>query len=75
VKLSRLPMVLRIAEERNALRAQLDSLDKRKICVSIDANRQDDTIIELIRPVLDCELRARIAVIDRDLAALGVVID
>jgi hypothetical protein len=43
VKLSRLPMVLRIAEERNALRAQLDSLDKRKICVSIDANRQDDT--------------------------------
>lgn len=75
MKLSRLSMVQRIVIERNALVRQLECLDKRDFCVTIDTNRQDDTIAELVRPVLYCEVSARISALDRDLVALGVELD
>ena len=75
MKLSRLPMVLQMALERDRLLGQLDSLDKRELCVTIASERQDDTILEMVRPVINCEVRARICEIDRDLVAQGVEID
>ena len=60
MKLSRLPMIQQLAMERARLLGQLDSLGRRELCVTIASERQDDTIVELIRPVLHCEVRNQI---------------
>ena len=74
MKLSQVPMLVRHAEARDQLVRQLAALRNGDICVTISCERQDDTVLALVRPVLDCEIRARIAEIDRDIVALGVTV-
>lgn len=72
MKLSRLPMVLGMIGERRQLVDNLEHLAERRIGLTIDAVRQDETLIALVLPVIACELKARIAKLDRELEALDV---
>jgi hypothetical protein len=74
MKLSHLPRVLDMVGQRRQLVDFLDAAAERKLAVSIDSNRQDETIVALVLPVIACELNARIAKIDRELEAHGVQI-
>lgn len=81
---SELPMLNRIVDARKALEHTLQSLRCRHnptsfqsgeyLCVTISGERQDDAILELVRPVIEAEIRARIASLDRDIEALGVTV-
>lgn len=82
MKLCRLEMVNRIADERKALLHRIaivdaprETLVEPRYRILIDGERQDEAIHALVRPVLVRELKARIATLDKDLEALGVVVD
>ena len=87
MRLAQLQMVARLADARRALLWQIDVLQakpadasehvlgKAPFVITIDGERQDDTILELVRPVVIKELRARVRTLDRDLEALGVAVD
>lgn len=53
---------------RRALEDQLQA----KLGVTLHGRYQEDDIVELVRPVVHRELRARIACIDAELVKLGV---
>lgn len=72
MKLSHLPLVHGMVGERRQLVDFLEALAERNLVVSIDGNRQDAAIVALVLPVVACELNARIAKLDRELAALDV---
>jgi hypothetical protein len=80
--LTLLPMVNRIAEARKALVHQLQVVEsgeptdalmvKPRLAITIDGARMDDAMLAVARPAIVCELRGRIASLDRDLEAMGV---
>ena len=84
MKLDRLAMVNRLAEARTALLHNIDVVghpdpDEDRVPgmapayrVLIDGELQDAAIRELLRPLLLAELYMRVALIDCDLAMLGV---
>lgn len=83
MNLDRLEMVNRYAEARQALLHQIAVVDgaidvERKsplashFHMTVDGVRLDDAMVALVRPVILGELRARIRMIDADLARLGV---
>lgn len=81
---SELPMLTRLVDARKeqvrllealAVTAEPSSaLDVRPLFVSIDGQPQDQAILALVRPVVEREVRARIASLDRDIEALGVIV-
>ena len=71
MKLEKLQMVNRLDAARSHLLAQLASGTLR---VSINGNDQDMVIVELVRPVVEAELRSRLREIEDDMTALGVVV-
>lgn len=84
MKLARLQMVNRHAEERQALLRMIEvvgtpsdnfSIGQPKFCITVDAVRLDETMLALVRPVLLGELRARVRRIDADLKGLGVEVE
>lgn len=84
MKLARLEMVTRYAEERQALLRMIEvvstphdnfSIGQPKFCITVDSVRLDETMLVLVRPVLLGELRARVRRIDADLKGLGVEVE
>lgn len=85
MKLARLQLVNRHAEERQALLRMIDvvgtpsdAIDNRgrpAFCITVDGVRLDETMLALVRPVLLGELRARVRRIDADLKGLGVEVE
>lgn len=86
MKLARLEMVTRYAEERQALLhmiavvstpADTDSImpPAPKFCITVDGVRLAEPMLALVRPVLLGELRAQIRRIDADLKGLGVEVE
>lgn len=73
MNISTLDMVNRNADARKAYLHQLSILGS--LTVAIDGVRQDDTIVELVKPVIAGELRARVRQIEADLASMGVTVD
>lgn len=77
-------MLNRIVDARKALECTLRALRCRHnpisgmsgeyLCVTISGERQDDAILELVRPIIEAEIKARIASLDRDIEALGVTV-
>lgn len=74
MKLSHLPLVHGLIGERRQLLDALGQLTERKLAITIDGLRQDEAIIALVIPVLTCELKARVAKLDRELEAHQVEI-
>jgi hypothetical protein len=73
VKLSRLQLVLSHVAARDVLLEQVRLLDSDGwLSVQIGGVRLDDTVIALVRPAVQCELKARVAELDRRLQDLGV---
>lgn len=85
VRLNSLAMINRIVDARSALQRKLDALKVREepasllgarpLAVTVDGESLDEAMLALVRPVIEKELRARLASIDRDLRALGVDVD
>lgn len=75
MNVSMLRMVNRTVEEREELLKLIEALTARKLNVTIDGNRQDETITELVLPVILGELRARVRRADLDLEGMGVEVD
>jgi hypothetical protein len=69
VRIGDLDLVLHLAAEREQLRLKIED---SKLAVVLDCEWQDSSIVELVRPVILCELQARKASVERRLAQLGV---
>lgn len=75
-------MLNRIMDARHALVRLRDALhatgehrsvlSARPLVITIDGQPQDEAMLALARPVLEAEINARIASLDRDIEALGV---
>lgn len=85
MKLARLQMVNRHAEERQALLRMIEVVGavprdeawdgERKFRITVDGVRLDEAAHAIVRPVLLGELRARVRRIDADLRSLGIEVD
>lgn len=82
MKLSMLELVNRTADARRALQRKLDALSihdepctalgLRPLAITIDGEPQDEAMLAICRPVIEREIRAQIASLDKDLEAYGV---
>lgn len=72
MQLNRLAKVNTLDIEREGLKRDLVALAEDDYAMTIRGNRQDEAMLSLIRPVLQAEIRARIRVIERELAHMGV---
>lgn len=72
MKLSRLAMVNRIDLARHGLHEDLRALQAGDFVMTVRGNRQDEALLALVRPVLEREIKARIAALEADLEQLGV---
>ncbi|MEO7335776.1 MAG: hypothetical protein ABIV63_04260 [Caldimonas sp.] len=72
MKLSLLPLVELADVVRQVVLAELAALDADNFVVTINGSRQDDALRAVAKPVLERELRGRLASLDRDLQAYGV---
>jgi hypothetical protein len=72
VKLANFDLVARCVAARRSL---IQQRDHSKFGVMIDGRYQDDEIIEAARPAIVAVLNRRIAELDEDLLAMGVVVD
>lgn len=81
--ISMLDQAGRVRDARGALLHQIAVLSAKPddrphyigmepFAVIIDGVAQDDTIVELVRPIVLGELRARVRRLDADLAQLGI---
>lgn len=68
MKLANFSQASLLVSERRQLETKLIS----KIGVTLAGTYQDDDIVELVRPVVEAEIRARISRIDAELRLLGV---
>ena len=71
MRLSQLRIVNQAAEERAAL---IRKIERGAFGVTIDGENQDVELVMLVRDVLLERMRARLAEIEVDLAALGVAV-
>lgn len=71
MKLANIHIVSRCADARARL---IHDRDHAKFGVTIDGKYQDDAIVAAVRPIVVAEIDRRIAELDADLAALGVVL-
>lgn len=81
MRLNSLAIVNRIADARELRLRQIELIEKvyeplsvgsPKFCITVDGLRMDEYILAVARPAIVGELKAQIASLDRDLAALGV---
>lgn len=75
--IGQLPMLNRTMVAREALMRTLQALlaaGEPGFAVTIDGERQDDAMLALVRPVIETEIRARMASLDRDIEAMGVIV-
>lgn len=68
-----MPMLIRTMDARDALMRSLQALPSCLV-ITIDGERQDDAMLALVRPVIEAEIRARMASLDRDIEAMGVIV-
>lgn len=72
-----MPMLIRTMDARDALMRSLQALLATGVpglAVTIDGERQDEAMLALVRPVIETEIRARMASLDRDIEAMGVIV-
>ena len=84
VSLAQLPMINRIGDARREQLRLFDALkvtgepksvlSTRPLVITIDGQTQDEAMLARVRPVIEAEVRARIASLDRDLEAMGVIV-
>ena len=73
MKLSRLQLVLSHVAARDVLLEQVRQLGMScELRVSIGVSALDETVVALVRPAIQCGLKARISELDRRLQDLGV---
>lgn len=75
MKLTQLPSVTALVTRRQKLQDMADAATLGLINLSIGAAIADEAMKAVVRPAIITECAACIAQIDRELAALGVVID
>ena len=88
MRLGNLAMVTRIADARGQLLHQLAVLrgwtpgdgglmldSARPYVITLQGARLDAAMLALVRPAIETELMARVAEAERDLAALGVIVE
>lgn len=75
MKATQLPWVIDLITRRQKLHDMADAAELGLINLSVGVGIADDAMKAVVRPPILVECRARIAGIDRELAALGVEID
>lgn len=75
MKLSDLPTVHRTQKERERIIEDLAALEIGLFNLTVRGTAQDDALAARVRPVIEAELKARLASLDRNLVANGVKVD
>ena len=75
MRLSQLDMVNRHAAAVKRIDEQLAAVELGYVHVVIGSSQMDEALTAIVRPVLERELKARKAELQRDMADLGVEVD
>lgn len=75
MKLSQLPTVHHVQKARERIIEDLAALELGLFNLTVRGTAQDDALAARVRPVIEAELKARLASLDRDLVANGVKVD